>query len=107
MSVEKNRSEESPERVVDQCVVTQCMIDITVKQLNGLRTQCSTTEEITQKEICESEVQTLDYFHIICIHGSSFGVEIISGEQFLLRCHLSSFTDTEVGFVVVCFSFSC
>ena len=41
---------------IDQCVMTQCVIDNTAKQLEGLRTQCSTAEEITQKEIKEAEV---------------------------------------------------
>ena len=39
------------------CKTTQCMIDITSKQLEALRTECSTAEEITQKEIREAEVR--------------------------------------------------
>ena len=54
MSSEK---EEDPiESAIKLCSVTQCMIDLTAKQLDGLRTQCVTTEEITQKEIREAEV---------------------------------------------------
>ncbi len=55
MSSEK---EEDPiEAAVNSCSETQFMIDLTAKQLDGLRTQCVTTEEITQKEIREAEVK--------------------------------------------------
>ena len=37
------------------CRMTQSMIDITAKQLFGLR-QCRTSEDLIQKEICECEV---------------------------------------------------
>ena len=50
------RDEDPFEAAVKLCSVTQCMIDLTAKQLDGLRTQCVATEEITQKEIREAEV---------------------------------------------------
>ena len=50
------RDEDPFEVAVKLCSVTQCMVDLTAKQLDGLRTQCVATEEITQKEIREAEV---------------------------------------------------
>lgn len=54
MSSEKPR--DPIQNAIDQCYMTQCVLDNTAKQLVGLRTQCSTAEEITQKEIKEAEV---------------------------------------------------
>ena len=54
------------ESAITHCAMTQCMIDITSKQLDGLRTQCSVTEEITQKEIRESEVRMLHCLKCAC-----------------------------------------
>ena len=48
--------DEDPFETEKLCSMTQRMIDLTAKQLDGLRTQCVTTEEITQKEIKEAEV---------------------------------------------------
>jgi len=42
------------------CRMTQSMIDITAKQLFGLR-QCRTSEDLIQKEICECEVRLLNF----------------------------------------------
>ena len=51
-------SEEDPvKKALDQCMMIQSVIDFTAKHLYGLRTQCATTEEITQNEIRESEVR--------------------------------------------------
>jgi len=52
-----NDRDDAIKRAIELCHMTQCMIDITAKQLDGLRTVCSTSEEITQKEIRESEVR--------------------------------------------------
>ena len=52
-----NERDDAIKRAIELCHMTQCMIDITAKQLDGLRTLCSTSEEITQKEIRESEVR--------------------------------------------------
>ena len=49
--------DDAVKRTVELCRMTQCMIDITAKQLDGLRTVCSTAEQITQNEIRESEVR--------------------------------------------------
>ncbi|ELU07086.1 hypothetical protein CAPTEDRAFT_214930 [Capitella teleta] len=62
MSADRGLKDDSPDRVYEQCTVTQCMIDITEKQLNSLRTLCSTTDGITQKEICESESKLIKLF---------------------------------------------
>ena len=42
------------------CQMTQSMIDIAANKLFGLR-QCRTSEELIQKEICESEVYWQQY----------------------------------------------
>ena len=42
---------------LNTCRMTQSMIDITAKQLFGLR-QCQTSEDLIQKEICECEVSS-------------------------------------------------
>ena len=55
------------EGVIKLCTMTQRMIDITGKQLDCLRTQCKTTEEITQKEIKEAEVQLKEQFYVCVI----------------------------------------
>ena len=55
------RDEDPFEAAVKLCSVTQCMIDLTAKQLDGLRTQCVATEEITQKEIREAEVHLHEF----------------------------------------------
>ena len=52
-----DKDDDPVQSAVKQCALTQRMIDITGKQLDGLRTQCRTTEEITQKEIREAEVR--------------------------------------------------
>ena len=53
------REEDPIQNAIKQCGMIQCVIDNTAKQLDGLRTQCSTTEEITQKEIREAEVRAV------------------------------------------------
>lgn len=56
---------------VENVIATvQSMIDFTAKHLDGLRTQCATTEEITQRQIRDTEVninmETL-WFYCLCI----------------------------------------
>ena len=46
------------------CRMTQSMIDITAKQLFGLR-QCRTSEDLIQKEICECEVRLLNFLGLV------------------------------------------
>ena len=48
--------DEPEKQAIRTCTTNQCMIDFTAKHLNGLRIECATTEEITQKEIREAEV---------------------------------------------------
>jgi len=49
------------EETLNACRMTQSMIDITAKQLFGLR-QCRTSEDLIQKEICECEVRLVNFF---------------------------------------------
>ncbi|KAK7087945.1 kinase suppressor of Ras 2-like [Littorina saxatilis] len=61
MSSSKDR-EEAEKQAIKTCTTNQCMIDFTAKHLNGLRIECATTEEITQKEIREAESKLIKLF---------------------------------------------
>ncbi|XP_013405438.1 kinase suppressor of Ras 2 [Lingula anatina] len=62
-------SEEDPiKRAERTCSIAQSMIDYTAKHLRGLRTQCATTEEITQQEIRGAETKLITYFTNQLIH---------------------------------------
>ncbi|XP_071110703.1 kinase suppressor of Ras 2-like isoform X2 [Haliotis cracherodii] len=50
------------EQAINACKMVQFMIDFTAKQLVGLRTQCATTEQITQKEIRDTESKLVKLF---------------------------------------------
>ena len=54
--------EEAQKQAIKTCTTNQCMIDFTAKHLNGLRIECATTEEITQREIREAEVNIIYLF---------------------------------------------
>lgn len=47
------------QRSIEACTTAQAMIDINAKHLDGLRTQCSTSAELTQHEIRTLEVRAL------------------------------------------------
>ena len=51
--------ESAEKQAIKTCTNLQIMIDFTAKHLNGLRSECSTTTEITQKEIKEAEVMNI------------------------------------------------
>jgi len=57
------------EETLNSCRIAQSMIDITAKQLFGLRL-CRTSEDLIQKEICECEVCLLKlsgkFYKILC-----------------------------------------
>jgi hypothetical protein len=63
MSLTSDR-QEAEKQAIRTCTNLQSMIDFTANHLNGLRIECSTTEEITQKEIREAEVKVC--WHILC-----------------------------------------
>ena len=44
------------QQAIDACTMVQFMIDFTANQLEDLRSDCDITEEITQKEIRDTEV---------------------------------------------------
>lgn len=56
MSESSDTDSEAVERTIQMCTTVQDMIDVTAKHLDGLRTICATTEEITRKEIKSTEV---------------------------------------------------
>ena len=60
-------TEDPVETAIKTCEILQYMIDNNAKRLYGLRTQCSVTEEITQREIRELEVIIVYYIYIIWV----------------------------------------
>lgn len=62
MDEEMTKSEEqhiSLQKALQQCELVQNMIDISISSLEGLRTKCATSNDLTQKEIRTLEVSTL------------------------------------------------
>ncbi|XP_078523245.1 kinase suppressor of Ras 2 isoform X1 [Lissotriton helveticus] len=61
------RSEELPQplslqKALQQCELVQNMIDISISNLEGLRTKCATSNDLTQKEIRTLESKLVKYF---------------------------------------------
>ncbi|XP_074868406.1 kinase suppressor of Ras 2 [Carettochelys insculpta] len=60
------RSEEqqhlSLQKALQQCELVQNMIDISISNLEGLRTKCATSNDLTQKEIRTLESKLVKYF---------------------------------------------
>lgn len=54
--------EGSVEHAIQTCSTVQSMIDFTAKHLYGLRTQCAPNEQITQKEIRDTESKLIKLF---------------------------------------------
>lgn len=62
MNEEMTKSEEqdlSLQKALQQCELVQNMIDISISSLEGLRTKCATSNDLTQKEIRTLEVRTI------------------------------------------------
>lgn len=62
--------ETSAKRAAELCAMVQSMIDISAEHLEGLRTQCATSAELTQQEIRTLEVLFLIYWFVkflLCI----------------------------------------
>lgn len=60
MNEEMTKSEEqhlSLQKALQQCELVQNMIDISISSLEGLRTKCATSNDLTQKEIRTLEVR--------------------------------------------------
>lgn len=51
--------EDSVTKAIEACNTAQAMIDINAEHLDGLRTQCETSAELTQHEIRTLEVSFL------------------------------------------------
>ncbi|KAJ8312649.1 hypothetical protein KUTeg_010022 [Tegillarca granosa] len=62
MSESSDTDSEAVERAIQMCTTVQDMIDVTAKHLDGLRTICATTEEITRKEIKSTESKLIKLF---------------------------------------------
>jgi hypothetical protein len=57
--------DECIKKTIESCLTAQAMIDINAKHLEGLRTECAITAELTQNEIRTLEVSL--YFNLISI----------------------------------------
>ncbi|KAL8180428.1 UNVERIFIED_CONTAM: hypothetical protein K2H54_022342 [Gekko kuhli] len=53
----------SLQKALQQCELVQNMIDISISNLEGLRTKCATSNDLTQKEI-----RTLEYLPFQFLH---------------------------------------
>ncbi|KAG1658373.1 Kinase suppressor of Ras 2 [Nymphon striatum] len=54
--------ETSARRALELCAMVQSMIDISAEHLDGLRTQCATSAELTQQEIRSLETKLIKLF---------------------------------------------
>ncbi|XP_048851713.1 kinase suppressor of Ras 2 [Brienomyrus brachyistius] len=52
----------SLQKALEQCELVQNMIDISISSLEGLRTKCATSNDLTQKEIRTLEGKLVKYF---------------------------------------------
>lgn len=50
----------SLQKALQQCELVQNMIDLSISNLEGLRTKCATSNDLTQKEIRTLEVGVAD-----------------------------------------------
>ncbi|XDV21388.1 hypothetical protein PO909_026492 [Leuciscus waleckii] len=50
----------SLQKALQQCELVQNMIDISISSLEGLRTKCATSNDLTQKEIRTLEERNVD-----------------------------------------------
>ncbi|KAG8456171.1 hypothetical protein GDO86_002098 [Hymenochirus boettgeri] len=50
------------QKALQQCELVQNMIDISISNLEGLRTKCATSNDLTQKEIRTLESKLVKYF---------------------------------------------
>jgi len=55
--------EECMRKTIEKCLTTQAMIDMNADHLEGLRTQCAVTAELTQNEIRILEMRTLEVYY--------------------------------------------
>ncbi|XP_034026768.1 kinase suppressor of Ras 2 isoform X2 [Thalassophryne amazonica] len=65
MNEEMTKSDEqhlSLQKALQQCELVQNMIDISISSLEGLRTKCATSNDLTQKEIRTLEGKLVKYF---------------------------------------------
>ncbi|OWF44894.1 kinase suppressor of Ras 2-like isoform X2 [Mizuhopecten yessoensis] len=62
MSESSDTENDAVEKAIAMCRTAQGMIDFTAKHLDGLRTQCDPSEELTQKEIRNTESKLIKLF---------------------------------------------
>lgn len=75
MSHSDHCSQECNSKAIEACTTAQAMIDINAKHLDGLRTECAITSELTQIEIRAYEVcfsfHLTNFYKIIILHSFS------------------------------------
>uniref|UniRef100_A0A670K951 non-specific serine/threonine protein kinase n=1 Tax=Podarcis muralis TaxID=64176 RepID=A0A670K951_PODMU len=59
---EEEEAAEGLQKALQQCELVQNMIDISISNLEGLRTKCATSNDLTQKEIRTLESKLVKYF---------------------------------------------
>lgn len=73
MSHSDNCIQECNAKAIEACTTAQAMIDINAKHLDGLRTECAITSELTQIEIRAYEVSFTfnftNFYQIIILHS--------------------------------------
>ncbi|XP_039767122.1 kinase suppressor of Ras 2 [Ornithorhynchus anatinus] len=62
MTKSEEQQQLSLQKALHQCELVQNMIDISISNLEGLRTKCATTNDLTQKEIRTLESKLVKYF---------------------------------------------
>lgn len=120
MNEEMTKSEEqhlSLQKALQQCELVQNMIDISISSLEGLRTKCATSNDLTQKEIRTLEVSgsltpslkqllfyrplcTFVYFFLInchCAVSASICTSSLRRAALSVQCHKSRGHGAAVG----------
>ena len=82
--------EESVVKTIESCLTAQAMIDINAKHLEGLRTECAITAELTQNEIRALEVtllqiKTYNYWNAFADKTGETLQQTISGQKQVKR----------------------
>ncbi|RWS08806.1 Kinase suppressor of Ras 2-like protein [Dinothrombium tinctorium] len=80
----REESNDCVKRTLECCVTAQAMIDINVEHLNGLRTQCETSAQLTQNEIRTLETKLVKLFsrQVVAKRKCANGVDVEQLQQY-------------------------
>ncbi|GFY68068.1 hypothetical protein TNIN_25632 [Trichonephila inaurata madagascariensis] len=72
-----NESEDRILKAIEACNTAQAMIDINAEHLDGLRTQCATSAELTQHEIrtLERKIALKESFELLIVEFKSYSMQ--------------------------------